>query len=282
MPPSTHIRKVKQHKGLRELSRAASAHFRKSGRTLPWRGGIQDPYRIFVSELMLQQTQVERVVPKFEQFIRAFPSWESLARASLIDVLTLWTGLGYNRRAKHLHESARMVVSRFGGSLPDDPDRIAELPGVGPYTARAVAVFAFGRREAFVETNIRTVFIHHCFKGRKKVSDEEILPLVALSARGRDPRKWYAALMDYGSHLKRAGLRLNGRSAHYVRQEKFEGSSRQLRGSLLRLVLEHGNMPLKRAARLAKRTLSEVRREARRLEKEGLVRLEKDSISGSL
>lgn len=279
---STTGRKMKQNNGLRELVRAAEAHFAKKERVLPWRGPQADPYRIFISEIMLQQTQVERVIPKFTSFIAQFPSWEALARAPLTDVLRAWTGLGYNRRAKHLHEAARVVCGRFGGRLPEDAALIEELPGVGHYTARAVAAFAFGKSDAFIETNIRTVFIRHCFPSRRKVRDAEILPLVALSAQGKDARRWYAALMDYGSHLKRLGVRLNARSASYVKQKAFKGSTRELRGALVRLVLKEEQVSLMHAAKSLERTLEDVQRETRKLHKEGLLRLRGRMISANL
>ncbi len=283
MPSSTRSRKPKQRNAIRLLVQATQHHFRKEGRELPWRElhEIPDPYEVFVSEMMLQQTQVERVIPKFKAFIARFPSWESLAEASLQDVLKLWVGLGYNRRAKYLHESARLVVSRFGGVLPSDPSLIGELPGVGPYTARAVATFAFNKRELFIETNIRTVLVHHCFGSRKDIRDDEILPLLEEALKGKRPARWYAALMDYGAHLKRTGIRLNHRSRHYVKQKTFKGSSRELRGGLIRLVLERGDISLRQAAALLKRTLREVKLEAGRLEREGMLKRAGLRLSGS-
>jgi len=197
---------------------------------LPWRA-THDPYKILVSEIMLQQTQVERVIPKYDAFVKAFPTPKALAKAPLSKVLKLWSGLGYNRRAKFLHEAAKVIArEEWTGH---------KLPGVGPYTAAAVDAFAHNKPSVFIETNIRTVFVYFCFPGRKKVSDKEILPLVAeaLKKSKMQPRDFYAALMDYGSYLKRQGVNLNSRSKHYTKQTKFEGSYRQLRGAIIREIL---------------------------------------------
>ncbi len=223
-----------------KLIREIRRHYDVQGRAhLPWRK-TRDPYRILVSEVMLQQTQVSRVIPFYRKFIRAFPTARSLARAPLPRVLMLWQGLGYNRRAKYLHQAATLIV-REHRKFPRTLTEIEELPGVGHYTARAVAAFAFNKPEVFVETNIRTVFLYFCFPKRKKVSDKTLFPLVAQAlARSRmEPRDFYAALMDYGAHLKQSGVKLNHRSAQYVPQSKFKGSARELRGTIVRELLRH-------------------------------------------
>lgn len=236
-------------------------------RNLPWRQ-TKDPYKILVSEVMLQQTQVERVVPKYEMFIRAFPTPRVLARAPLKQVLTVWSGLGYNRRAKHLHEAAKIIAR--------DGFKGQKLPGVGPYTAAAVDAFAHNKPTVFVETNIRTVFIHFCFARRRKndslIPDAEILPLVreALKKSHMKPRDFYAALMDCGSYLKRQGIRLNSKSKHYTKQSKFAGSHRQLRGIILRAVLEKPKSLDELVEETGKKK-SEVARALANLSGEGLV-----------
>ncbi len=210
-------------------------HYEEHGRhDLPWRK-THDPYKILVSEVMLQQTQVDRVIPYYETFLRAFPDAKALARAPLSRVLRLWQGLGYNRRAKMLHSAAKEIVRL--GAFPRTIDAIEELPGVGPYTARAVAAFAYDTDSVFIETNIRTVLIQHFFKGEKIVSDKDIEKmLAAVKPEGR-ARDWNAALMDYGSFLKRNGIRTNARVKGYAKQSTFKGSSRQMRGMLLRKLL---------------------------------------------
>ncbi len=158
-------------------------------------------------------------------------------------MLTLWQGLGYNRRAKFLHLAAEAVVGAHGGRFPHTTLELEKLPGIGHYTARAVSTFAFNNPEVFIETNIRTVFTHALLSGREGVADAELLPLIAealklVEKKGIEPRVWYAALMDYGSHLKRSGVKINNKSKHYAKQSKFEGSARQLRGAILRVLLK--------------------------------------------
>lgn len=210
--------------------------YKKSGRhDLPWRQ-TTDPYLILVSEIMLQQTQVERVIPKYELFISAYPTSKKLSRASLKDVLMLWQGLGYNRRAKALLEAARHIEEQFEGVFPCSKEAILSLPGVGSYTTGAVLAFAFNEAHVMIETNIRTVFLHHFFLGRHDVPDSELLPLIAGTLDTVDPRTWYYALMDYGSHLKKTVPNPSKRSAQYTKQSKFEGSNRQIRGALIRVL----------------------------------------------
>lgn len=202
-------------------------------RDLPWRNDIT-PYRVLVSELMLQQTQVERVVPKFEVFIQQFPDVEALASAPLADVLVLWQGLGYNRRAKYLQEAAKEIVRL--GVFPDRLDELIKLPGVGKNTAGAILAYAFNQPVFYVETNIRTVYLYHFFADKTDVSDTEILAKLHETSPFEtvNPREWYGALMDYGTYLKKQGFGQNQKSKHYKKQSKFEGSLREMRGAILR------------------------------------------------
>ncbi len=208
---------------------------------LPWRQ-TKDPYKILVSEVMLQQTQVARVCPKYKLFIKKFPTAEALAHAPLSEVLLVWSGLGYNRRAKMLQSAARVITQEHGGIFPKRAVDLEALPGIGHYTARAVAIFAFNKPEVCIETNIRTVFTHFYFPKKKIVSDKEIFPYIErdLQQSKLHPRDFYAALMDYGSFLKKSGVRLNSKSKHYAKQSKFEGSTRQMRAAKLRALLEAG------------------------------------------
>ncbi len=183
---------------------------------------------------MLQQTQVDRVVPYFNRWMKKYPTPRALARAKLIDVLRQWSGLGYNRRAKYLHDAAKEIVAKHGGKIPRDFAALLELPGVGDYTAKAVRVFAFNEPDVLIETNVRAVFLHHFFPRSKNVSDAKLLPLIEKTLKGQVPRIWYAALMDYGSHLKAQHPNPSRRSKHHAKQSKFEGSLRQVRGAILR------------------------------------------------
>ncbi len=209
-------------------------HYRTHGRhDLPWRRTL-DPYRTLISEVMLQQTQVERVVPFYREFIRKFPTPQKLAAAPLSEILRNWQGLGYNRRAKMLREAATEVVIRYGGKLPKSVRELESLPGIGPYTARAIAAFAYNEDAVIIETNIRTAIVHHFFQRKKKVSDEKVEEILELVYPKGKSREWQSALMDYGAYLKRTGVSHNARSKTYVRQSKFSGSSREARGALLR------------------------------------------------
>jgi A/G-specific adenine glycosylase len=209
---------------------------------LPWRQ-THDPYAILVSEVMLQQTQVERVIPKYTAFLQRFPKVEMLAIAPLGEVLTLWQGLGYNRRAKSLQACAQEVVMHYNGVFPQTEVALRALPGIGPYTASAVLAFAFNIPSPLIETNVRTVYIHHFFPDATDVSDALLLPHITATLDSEKPRDWYYALMDYGSYLKREHGNNGSRSKHYTVQSKFKGSDRQVRGAILRaLVNERGSL----------------------------------------
>jgi A/G-specific adenine glycosylase len=237
---------------------------------MPWRE-TYDPYRILVSEIMLQQTQVERVKTKYAEFLEAFPTVRHLADAPLPEVLTLWQGLGYNRRAIALKRCAEVISDRYDGVFPRSIDELQSLPGIGPYTARAVAAFAFGIAEPLIETNIRTVFIHFFFHGRDKVADREIMPLVEATLDRNNPREWYYALMDFGVHLKRLHPNPGRRSRQHVQQSRFEGSNRQLRSRLLRAVLACPEISALELAELSGSGQEAVERNLVDLEREGFL-----------
>lgn len=222
--------------------KAVRAHWKKNGRhDLPWRK-TTDPYKILVSEVMLQQTQVPRVVEKYRSFLKKFPTVRKLAGAKLSDVLKEWNGLGYNRRGKYLHDAAKEIILKYKGIVPKDVASLRELPGMGPYTASAVRVFAFDLPDILIETNVRTAYFHHFFNDKKSIRDVDLIPIATKAADGQDPREWHWALMDYGSSLKRSGVRNNAQSKHYAKQSKFEGSLRQVRGEILRQ-LHAGKQP---------------------------------------
>ncbi len=205
---------------------------------MPWRqpetDGTFNPYSILVSEIMLQQTQVSRVIPKYEAFLQKFPTVMDLASAELRDVLQVWSGLGYNRRAKFLHTIAQTITSEFNGRFPHTPAELVMLPGVGVNTAGAIMAYAYNEPVIFVETNIRTVYIHHFFSDEVPVADTAIRQRLEATIDRANPRGWYWALMDYGAHLKLSVGNLNQRSAIYAKQSKFAGSRRQIRGQVIR------------------------------------------------
>lgn len=224
---------------IRGFQRKILDHYRRHGRDLPWRA-TADPYRILVSEIMLQQTQVERVLPKYDGFIRLFPDAAALAAASLQQVLAAWSGLGYNRRAKALKSCAEELVARHGGMMPETLEALLQLPGIGAYTARAVCVFAYNRPETVLETNIRSVYIHFFFEGRSAVRDGDLEPLIQQTLYRPNPRRWYNALMDYGAVLKKSCGNPSRRSCGHVRQSRFQGSNRQVRGMIIKILLAQG------------------------------------------
>jgi A/G-specific adenine glycosylase len=204
-------------------------------RDMPWRRDTR-PYFILVSELMLQQTQVDRVIPKFEAFIAAFPDVQALAAASLADVLKLWNGLGYNRRAKYLHDGAKMIVAEFDGEFPESEENLRKLPGVGPNTAGAIRVYAFHQPAVFIETNVRTVYFEHFFPEGDKVDDKQLREMVAATIDYENPREFYWALMDYGSWLKKQGAGRLQQSRQYKKQSALKGSVREVRGQIVKVL----------------------------------------------
>jgi A/G-specific adenine glycosylase len=255
-------------------------YYHLSGRNdLPWRKKI-NPYRVWVSEVMLQQTQVDRVRGFFDRWVNHFPTIKDLSIASQIDILRLWKGLGYNSRALRMKKCAQEIMQHHQGKFPKSQDELQKLSGIGPYTAGAISAFAYNQPAIIIETNIRRVFIHHFFdtlpsllgggaevrgggceigqhtvphpnpplhRGGDKIHDSEILELIEQTLDSNNSREWYWALMDYGSFLGRT-LNIKGKkynpnvqSKHYTKQSKFEGSDREIRSNILRLLLENNN-----------------------------------------
>ncbi|MFQ3620478.1 MAG: A/G-specific adenine glycosylase [Spirochaetales bacterium] len=212
------------------------AFYKEKGRDFPWRH-TKDPYEITVSEFMLQQTRTEGVLKKYSLFLQAFPSAYDLAEASLKDLLFLWKGLGYNRRALYLQNFARTLAYTWEGELPKDPSVLEQCQGIGPYTARAILTFTFNLPLVFLETNIRRVYLYHFFPQGSDIRDKDLLPLVEKTLYQEDPRGWYYALMDYGAYIGKEVPNPNRRSKHFTKQSPFEGSYRQLRGKILSVLL---------------------------------------------
>lgn len=241
--------------------------YKKQGRSMPWRGE-GDPYKVLVSEIMLQQTQVSRVIPKYLEFIKEFPDFETLAQAKLSKVLEFWNGLGYNRRALFLQKLALKVLKEHKGKLPNDTQELEKLPGIGKATAGSLSAFAFNQAVPFIETNIRRVYIDRFFKNEQKIHDDKIFLLVEKTLDRKNPRKWYYALMDYGAMLKVKTKNPNQNSIHYVKQSKFVGSDREIRGALIKYLTEYASVsqetflkkfsfPKKRAERVFERLQEE-------------------------
>ena len=214
--------------------------YKKNRRDLPWRN-TRDPYRILVSEIMLQQTQVSRVIPKYKEFLRAFPSIQALAKAPRSEVLKTWSGLGYWRRALYLQQTAKILcvgdlVSHKKTRFPKNPEELGKLPGIGHYTARALSCFAFNTSEAFLDTNIRRVYLHFFFPKRKNVSDKDILSIAQKAVWKTNVREWHYALFDYGAIVLK-NKTINKRSRHYHKQSRFKGSFRFFRTRAVQFLL---------------------------------------------
>lgn len=255
-------------KKIQQFRKEVRAFWKRNGRhDLPWRR-TNDPYRILVSEVMLQQTQVPRVVEKYGSFLEKFPTVESLAHAKLGDVLKEWNGLGYNRRARYLHEAARTIVKDFSGNVREAFSH--RLPGVGPYTNAAVRVFAWNEPRTMIETNIRAAYIHFFFAHKKTIHDRDLIPLIESAAERQDPREWHWALMDYGAHLKRIHHNPTRKSAHYVMQTKFEGSLREIRGAVIKILTTgaHGDLAIAKKLPFDE---SRIREALHALKRDGLV-----------
>ena len=245
-------------------------YYHDFGRELPWRK-THDPYKIMVSEFMLQQTQVSRVTEKYQSFLKAFADVRHLAAAQPGDVIAEWSGLGYNRRALYLHRAAQAIAGQYDGQVPNSTEELVKLPGIGVNTAAAIRVYAFNQPCVFIETNIRRVYIHHFFQDREGVADSEILPLVEQTIDPDSPREWYWALMDYGNHLAKTLPNPNRRSKHYVRQSKFEGSVRQLRGEILRQLQRRSLSPQQLRRAIKHERIDELDSLVAQLEKEGFL-----------
>ena len=239
---------------LRAFVESVAKKGRELYRDLPWRR-TYDPYAIWISEVMLQQTQVSRVDGRWQRWLEHFPTVDALAAAAPSDVLEEWQGLGYNRRALSVHRAAQ-AISEAGGVFPQDQKELVKLPGIGPATAAGIRAFAFNLHGVYLETNVRTVFLHELYPQAEGVPDSELIPLVELTcpasvstAAGTDtanaatteltPRSWYYALLDYGAYLKKTIPNPSRRSKSHVKQSRFEGSHRQKRAELLRVLLAH-------------------------------------------
>ena len=175
---------------------------------------------------------------KYPEFLAVFPTIKALAGASIKDVLTVWQGLGYNRRALLVKRAAEAIVKNHSGKFPRTRESLEALPGIGQSTAGALCAFAFNAGVPFIETNIRAVYLDTFFKDTDKIRDADLLPLIAKTIDTKNPREWFYALMDYGVHLKSTLPNPSRKSAHHSRQSVFKGSNRELRANILRYILE--------------------------------------------
>ncbi|HNY15918.1 MAG TPA: A/G-specific adenine glycosylase [Treponemataceae bacterium] len=255
---------------IRDFQDTIYSNYRESGRSFPWRE-TKDPYRILVSEIMLQQTQTDRVVPKYLDWLDRFPNLQALAEAPFQDVLERWIGLGYNRRARYLQEACKKIADEYAGEFPREARELEKLPGIGKYTSAAVSTFAFGIPNAFIETNIRAVFLFFFFKDETDVHDADIMEAVEATMDRADPRSWYYALMDYGSSLKKRVVNPNRKSRHYAKQSRFSGSLRQARGAIIRHLGKKGNATLQTIATAEGLPFERIEEAARSLVSEGMV-----------
>jgi A/G-specific adenine glycosylase len=256
---------------IRSFRRKIYSYYQTHGRALPWRT-TRNPYHILISEVMLQQTQVDRVIQKYCEFMAGFPDFKTLAEAPLRNILQVWQGMGYNRRALYLKKIAEAVVEKFNGRLPGTVEALTGLPGIGRNTACSIAAFAFNKPVVFIETNIRSVFIHLFFSDRADVHDREILPLVEKTLDAEHPRQWYSALMDYGVMLKKTNPNPSRKSAHHQKQSKFEGSNRQSRGMIIKLLTESPAITEAELIRRLPASAQNIKNNLQQLHKEGLVK----------
>lgn len=264
---------------IKEFQKIIWKFYRQNGRhDLPWRKNTSS-YAVTVSEIMLQQTQVDRVIPFFKNWMKLFPNWKQLSLAKQTDILRAWKGLGYNSRALRLHKLAKEVVGKHHGRLPNDRLKLESLPGIGPYTAGAIRAFVFNEPEVFIETNIRRIFIHHFFNDKENIADADIFGYVAETVDKEKARDWYWALMDYGSVLAKQIPNPNRKSKHYTKQSKFEGSDRQLRGKILELLLENKKISIQDLVKTLKEKKGRVEKIVKVLEKEGFIKNTRGSVS---
>ncbi|MDR2070668.1 MAG: A/G-specific adenine glycosylase [Treponema sp.] len=259
-----------------EFRRIIYSHYEEAGRVFPWRKNT-DPWGVLVSEFMLQQTQTDRVIPYWERWMRLWPSPRDLACASLETVMREWSGLGYNRRARYIRDCAAAIIKDHKCQVPETPEELQTLPGIGPYTAGAIACFGYNYPAVFIETNIRAAALHFFFQDREGVKDREVFPFLEAALDRETPRKWYWALMDYGAALKKLAVNPNRKSAHYARQSPFEGSFRRLRGMVIKALAFQGPATAEDLARRTGIGQEDVYKAAESLEKDLMV-AEKEGV----
>ncbi len=228
---------------IKAFQKTVRAWYRHHAPSLPWRT-TKNPWHVLVSEVMLQQTQIPRVLKKYPEFLRRFPTPQALAKAPWGTVLNSWQGMGYNRRAKYLQNAAHIISTEHHGIVPQGTETLDALPGIGPYSARAIACFAHDKCEPFIETNIRRTIIHIFFPEQKNISDTTILAVLENIEPRIKKRDWYLALMDYGRDAIKDIPNPNRKSKHYTRQSRFTGSDRYIRGKIIKLLIANPQLQL--------------------------------------
>jgi len=253
-------------------------YYRNHKRKFPFREDIT-PYKVLVSEIMLQQTQTGRVAEKYLKFIEKFPDFLTLSTASLEEVLKVWKGLGYNRRAIALKKISEIVINDFKGKLPDSLEILKSFPQIGHNTASSILTFAFNKPVFFIETNIRRVYIYFFFPDKNRIEDKDIMTIIKKTIDNNNPREWYYALMDYGVMLKKTHPDLNKRSAHYRKQAPFKGSTRQVRGKLLKLLIKEGSMEIAEIQELSGiKDKKKINKILDQLKQEGFIEIKEDLV----
>jgi A/G-specific adenine glycosylase len=233
-----------QEKNDKEFIKEVSLYYSTTGRhSLLWRKKIT-PYRILVSEIMLQQTQVKRVLPKFAIWMEQYPTLGTLRTSDLQSVLILWQGLGYQRRAKAL-----LAIAKEYTTLPKTFDELIHLPGIGRYTASAICAFAYNTfSHPVLETNIRTVLIEYFHQGEESIQDGVLYDDLSRLEKNKEvvemgARHWYYALMDFGAYLKEQNISHNTKSAHHAVASPYKGSLRALRAETLFAIAHKKTLP---------------------------------------
>jgi len=251
--------------------------YQLNGRSFPWRK-TTDRYAVMISEIMLQQTQADRVVPRFEEWLQHFPDITHLSSAPLREVLSLWSGLGYNSRAVRLHRCAAIIRDSFSGIVPSRPEILKTLPGIGEYTSRSIPVFADNLDTAAVDTNIRRIIIHE-FTLPEDIAPAQLQKQAeALVPTGRS-REWHNALMDYGSlelTSRKTGIR------PLTKQSKFQGSKRWYRGKLIKELIKSDEMFLEEISEKYASCPWDLEEIISDLITEGLVERQKSTTTGAL
>ena len=254
---------------------------KENRRDMPWRN-TKDPYKILVSEVMLQQTQIARVLLKYKEFLQEFPTIQTLAKASDKKLMKVWAGLGYWRRALSLKKTAQIIAKEYQGKFPKEVALLEKLPGIGPYTAGAVACFAFQNQSAFLDTNIRRVYLHFFFPKRNNVSDKDILNIAQKAIFKKNPREWHYALLDYGA-LVLKDKKINKQSKHYAKQSTFTNSFRSFRAKVIHFLLKQPKQTasLNKIEKLLKEASSpyETNKVLFALQKDGLIKKKGNSYS---